>query len=200
MMIIQYIPWLIAVLTLIAVICIVIVSWKNGISPMPASRPVRQVVIQEVNRIPGYADIMEAGSGWGTLGMDVVMHCPGKRLTGIENSLIPLWTSQWLTWLSTGLHRAGAVTGTGRGKQRHSFKGRLRFIRGNIYTCSYAHADGVICYLFPGAMTRLTDKFKRELPPGARVISVCFALPGKEPLRTITCRDALRTKVYVYAF
>ncbi|MCP1137084.1 class I SAM-dependent methyltransferase [Paenibacillus polysaccharolyticus] len=192
MMIIQLIPWLIAVLTLIAVVWIVIVSWKNGISPMPTSRPVRQVVIQEVNRITGYADIMEAGSGWGTLGMDVVKNCPGKRLTGIENSLIPLWTSQCLTWLSIWLHRA-------RGQQ-HSFKGRLRFIRGNIYTCSYAHADGVICYLFPGAMTRLVDKFQRELPPGAKVISVCFALPGKEPLRTITCRDALRTKVYVYAF
>lgn len=191
-MIIQFMPWLLAVLTLIAVVWIVIVSWKNGISPMPTSRPVRQVVIQEVNRIPGYGDIMEAGSGWGTLGMDVVKHCPGKRLTGIENSLIPLWTSQWLTWLSIWLHRAVG--------QPHSLKGRLRFIRGNIYTCSYAHADCVICYLFPDAMTRLVDKFQRELPPGAKVISVCFALPGKEPLRTITCRDALRTKVYVYAF
>ncbi|PYE44277.1 hypothetical protein DFQ00_12554 [Paenibacillus barcinonensis] len=199
-MIIQYIPWLIAVLTLIAVVWIVIVSWRNGISPMPTSRQVRQVVIQEVNRIPGYADIIEAGSGWGTLGMDVVKHCPGKRLTGIENSLIPLWTSQCLTWLSVGFNRAGAVIRTERGGQGNSFKGRLRFIHGNIYTCSYAHADGVICYLFPGAMTRLADKFKRELPPGARVISVCFALPGKEPLRTLICRDALRTKVYVYAF
>lgn len=191
-MIIQYTPWLIAVLTLVAVIWIVIVSWKNGISPMPTSRPVRQVVIQEVNRISGYGDIMEAGSGWGTLGMDVVKHCPGKRLTGIENSLIPLWTSQWLVRLSVWFHRAG--------RRQHSLKGRLRFIRGNIYTCSYAHADCVICYLFPGAMARLTDKFQRELPPGAKVISVCFALPGKEPLRTITCQDALRTKVYVYAF
>ncbi|WP_434748863.1 class I SAM-dependent methyltransferase [Paenibacillus amylolyticus] len=192
MMIIQLMPWLIAVLTLIAVVWIVIVSWKNGISPMPTSRPVRQVVIQEINRISGYGDIMEAGSGWGTLGMDVVKHCPGKRLTGIENSLIPLWISQWLTWFSIWLRQAGG--------QRHSLKGRLRFIRGNIYTCSYAHADCVICYLFPGAMTRLVDKFQSELPPGAKVISVCFALPGKEPLRTITCRDALRTKVYVYAF
>ena len=191
-MIIQYTPWLIAVLTLVAVIWIVIVSWKNGISPMPTSRPVRQVVIQEVNRISGYGDIMEAGSGWGTLGMDVVKHCPGKRLTGIENSLIPLWTSQWLVRLSVWFHRAG--------RRQHSLKGRLRFIHGNIYTCSYAHADYVICYLFPGAMARLTDKFQRELPPGAKVISVCFALPGKEPLRTIPCSDALRTTVYVYAY
>lgn len=157
-MIIQYIPWLIAVLTLIAVVWIVVVSWQNGISPMPTSRPVRQVVIQEVNRISGYADIIEAGSGWGTLGMDVVKHCPGKRLTGIENSLIPLWTSQGLTWLSIWLRRAGG--------RQHSLKGRLRFIRGGIYTCSYAHADCVICYLFPGAMTRIEDKFQRESAAG----------------------------------
>ncbi|MFE0619748.1 hypothetical protein [Bacillus altitudinis] len=51
-------------------------------------------------------------------------------------------------------------------------------------------------------MNRLVDKFNRELPPGAKVISVCFALPGKVPLRTITCRDTLRTicRVYVYTF
>ena len=67
MLIIQFIPWLIAVVTLIAVISIVLVSWKNGISPMPTSRLVRQVVIQEVHRIPGYGDIIEAGSGWGRL-------------------------------------------------------------------------------------------------------------------------------------
>jgi hypothetical protein len=97
-----------------------------------------------------------------------------------------------IAYLSVRLRRAKG--------NKHSLKGRLRFMRGDIYTSSYEHADCVICYLFPGAMTRLLDKFSRELPPGAKVISICFALPGKEPLRTITCRDALRTKVYVYAF
>ncbi|MDR6719350.1 class I SAM-dependent methyltransferase [Paenibacillus sp. 2003] len=192
MFIIYLIPWLIAVVTLIGVISIVLVSWKNGISPMPTSSSVRQVVIQEVNRIPGYGDVLEAGSGWGTLGLDVVSHCPGKRLTGIENSIIPLWSSQLIAYLSVRLRRAKG--------NKYSLKGRLRFMRGDIYTSSYEHADCVICYLFPGAMTRLLDKFSRELPPGAKVISVCFALPGKEPLRTITCLDALRTKVYVYSF
>lgn len=192
MLIIQFIPWLIAVVTLIAVISIVLVSWKNGISPMPTSRMVRQVVIQEVNRIPGYGDIIETGSGWGTLGVDIVRHCPGKRVTGIENSVIPFWFSQVMSSMMIGFRKAKG--------ERNSMKGRLRFIRGDIYKSSYEHADGVVCYLFPGAMTRLVDKFSRELPPGARVISVCFALPGKDPLRTITCKDALRTKVYVYTF
>lgn len=192
MLIIQFIPWLIAVVTLIAVISIVLVSWKNGISPMSTSRLVRQVVIQEVHRIPGYGDIIEAGSGWGTLGVDIVRHCPGKRVTGIENSVIPFWFSQVISSMMIGFRKAKG--------ERNSLRGRLRFIRGDIYKSSYEHADGVVCYLFPGAMTRLVHKFSRELPPGARVISVCFALPGKVPLRTITCKDALRTKVYVYTF
>lgn len=106
MFIIYLIPWLIAVVTLIGVISIVLVSWKNGISPMPTSSRVRQVVIQEVNRIPGYGDVLEAGSGWGTLGLDVVRHCPGKRLTGIENSRIPLWSSQLIAYFSVRLRRA----------------------------------------------------------------------------------------------
>ncbi|AWP27551.1 MULTISPECIES: class I SAM-dependent methyltransferase [Paenibacillus] len=192
MVIFQLILWLIALVTLILVVSIVLVSWKNGISPMPASSHVRQVVIQEVNRIPGYGNVIEAGSGWGTLALDVVRSCPGKRLTGIENSLVPLWSSQLLAFVNVRIRQT-------RGS-RNSLEGRLRFIRGDIYSRSYEHADCVICYLFPGAMNLLVDKFIRELPAGARVISVCFALPGKVPLRTITCRDALCTKVYVYAF
>lgn len=191
-MAIHFLPWIMAVIVLLTVISIVLYSWKNGISPMPTSRVVRRAVIREVNRIPGYGDLIEAGSGWGTLSLDVVRHCPGKRLLGIENSLVPLWSSRLLAFLSIRLRR---MLG-----QRQSLEGRLRFLRGDIYSSSYEHADGVICYLFPGAMERLMDKFSKELPPGARVISVCFALPGKKPLRMITCRDALRTKVYVYVF
>ncbi|MNW58497.1 hypothetical protein D3C74_363660 [compost metagenome] len=58
----------------------------------------------------------------------------------------------------------------------------------------------VLCYLFPGAMERLAVKFRQELPPGAVVISVFFALPDMQPVRTVTCRDTLRTKLYVYSF
>ncbi|MNC81678.1 hypothetical protein D3C75_1348820 [compost metagenome] len=58
----------------------------------------------------------------------------------------------------------------------------------------------MLCYLFPGAVERLAEKFRQELPPGATVISVCFALPDRRPVRVITCKDRLRTKVYVYRY
>ncbi|WP_309242159.1 class I SAM-dependent methyltransferase [Paenibacillus sp. S150] len=159
---------------------------------MPSSRAVRLAVAGEVNRAPGYGTIVEAGSGWGTLGLDVIRHCPGKRLTGIENSSIPLWSSRLLAAIAA---RILPFTSGG-----DPLRGRLRFIRGDIYRSSYADADMVLCYLFPGAMEQLAAKFKQELPPGAVVISIFFALPGMQPVRTVTCKDALRTKVYVYSF
>lgn len=188
----EMISWMIALIVLLLVVWIVLVSWRNGISPMPASKAVRRVVAAEVNRIPGYANIIEAGSGWGTLGLEVIRCCLGKRLTGIENSSLPLWFSQ----LSAALLTRRVPASGKRGPLRN----RVYFTRGDIYKCSYGDADIVLCYLFPGAMERLAGKFKQELPRGAVVISVCFALPGRRPVRTITCKDRLRTKVYVYTY
>jgi hypothetical protein len=192
LIVIQTIVWLIAFVALLSVVSIVAVSWRNGISPMPTSKSVRWAVVHEVNRIPGYGTIVEAGSGWGTLGMDVIRHCPGKRLTGIENSSIPLWSSQLLAKLGTRFLQGA--------NGRELLHGRLLYVRGDIYSSSYEQADIVLCYLFPGAMKKLADKFRHELLPGAVVISVCFALPDMQPVRTITCTDALRTKVYIYTF
>ncbi|ASA24770.1 SAM-dependent methyltransferase [Paenibacillus donghaensis] len=192
MIVIQLFLWLLALLILLSVVSIVRVSWKNGISPMPASRPVRLAAAREVNRVQGYASVVEPGSGWGTLGLEVIRHCPGKRLLGIENSSLPLWCSRLLARVGTRWLRAGSG--------RDPLQGRLRYERGDIYTASYGQADIVLCYLFPGAMSRLAEKFERELPPGAVVISICFALPGRQPVRTVTCNDSLRTKLYVYTF
>ncbi|WNS42361.1 class I SAM-dependent methyltransferase [Paenibacillus sp. MMS20-IR301] len=192
MTVIDSIWWLITLIVLLAVTWIVLVSWKNGISPMPSSKAVRIAVAEEVNRIPGYANILEAGSGWGTLGLSIIARCPGKRLTGIENSRIPLWFSQLFTVLHTQLFPV--KNGQGLLHSRAAFK------RGDIYRSSFGDADIVLCYLFPGAMERLAPKCKQELPAGATVISICFALPDKPPVRIITCKDRLQTKVYVYRF
>jgi hypothetical protein len=188
MPVIEIIPWIAAFAVLLSVVWIVLVSWSNGISPMPASKAVRLAVAAEVDRTPGYGNIIEAGSGWGTLALDVIRYCPGKRLTGIENSSLPLWCSRLLI-------RFLPLTAG-----REGLRNRLYFKRGNIYKCTYDDADIVLCYLFPGAMERLAEKFRQELPRGATVISVCFALPGRQPIRTITCKDSLQTKVYVYRY
>jgi hypothetical protein len=74
----------------------------------------------------------------------------------------------------------------------------ITFINANIYTYPYGADDVIVCYLYPGAMKRLSEIANNRILPGTLIISVCFALPGREPERIVTCGDLYRTKVYVY--
>ncbi|MCM3703653.1 class I SAM-dependent methyltransferase [Paenibacillus macerans] len=192
---------------LLAMLSIVYKSWRNGISPMPASAEVRRAVAAELNRLTGQAggrgpmsgwmpadgrkqaadepvapasaySIVEAGSGWGTLALHLAKSRPDWRITGIENS--------WIPWAVSRL------------ALRLSAYGNTVFIRGDLYEYRYEQADAVVCYLYPGAMKRLDPLLRRQLRTGARIVSVCFALPGWQAERVITCRDMYRTKIYVY--
>lgn len=170
---------------LLSMISIVYVSWRNGISPMPTSAQVRRVVANEVNRISSTGTLVDAGSGFGTLAVHLAHHCPGWKIIGIENSLVPLWLSRFY-W---------RVTAAMRGNSFNS----ITFYNENLYTYSYAEVDIIVCYLYPGAMKQLDRMVCNRLTPGStRIISICFALPSWELARVITCEDLYRTKVYVY--
>lgn len=60
-------------------------------------------------------------------------------------------------------------------------------------------ADVVICFLTPKAMVKLTDKFKKELKPGAKLISYAFKLPGAEPQKTFKI-STNSLPIYLYQF
>ncbi|WP_410770407.1 class I SAM-dependent methyltransferase [Fontibacillus sp. BL9] len=166
------------VLGISALLSIVITSWRNGISPTPTSVPVRHAAMAELRRIGGITNIVEAGSGWGTLALQAAKINPSWNIVGIENSHIPLAVSRLTA--------------------RWSSVRNVSFIRGDLYKYPYGKADAVICYLFPGAMKRLDPLFREELTAGTSVISICFALPGWTPDRIVTCRDMYRTKIYIY--
>jgi hypothetical protein len=63
---------------------------------------------------------------------------------------------------------------------------------------SFSEASAVVCYLFPGAMTRLAPRLSTELAPGTRILSHTFALRGWKPLRTLVVDDLYRTPIYLY--
>jgi hypothetical protein len=168
-------------LLFLAMLSIVYVSWRNGISPMPASGPVRRAVADELKRLPGCGAIVEAGSGWGTLALHIALHCPGKRIEGIENSPVPLWVSRFAAWITAAAART-----------------QITFTGGDMYDYPYETVDVVVCYLYPGAMKRLSVILDSRLRPGATIITVCFALPDWQPDQVVTCGDMYRTKLYLY--
>lgn len=148
---------------------------------MPASAVVRRAVAAEVNRLLASGLLIEAGSGWGTLAFQLNKHCKGLRIIGLENSLVPLLAARLMRLLMGMRSRK-----------------RLSFLRQNIYSYSFQHADAIVCYLYPGAMKRLASQWSKQCKPGAYIVSVCFALPGWKPEKELVCRDMHRTRIYVY--
>lgn len=65
----------------------------------------------------------------------------------------------------------------------------------NMFKEDLNDADVIYCYLLPGLMQKLSQKFDRELKPGVRVVSNGFLLPDKKPLKMI---QVGRNKLYLY--
>jgi SAM-dependent methyltransferase len=61
------------------------------------------------------------------------------------------------------------------------FADRVTIRWGDFFHLDFRSATVVTAFLWPGAMARLRPKLEAELPPGARVVSHCHAVPGWVP-------------------
>ncbi|MDO3411809.1 class I SAM-dependent methyltransferase [Saccharibacillus sp. CPCC 101409] len=176
----EIVSWSLAGIVLLLLLLIVYASVRNGISPMPTSRPVRRMVMREIGRLPNRGHIVEAGSGFGTLALNLTRRFPLCKVTGVENSLIPLLSSRLLA------------------SANRMPRSRLSFRRGDLFAYEYENADLVVCYLHPAAMRRLGPILRERVADGTRVVSVFFAFDDWEPDTIAVCGDLYRTKVYTY--
>ncbi len=157
---------------------IVFSTLRTGISPMPTLGKVRRQLLPLIESdLSG--TILELGCGWGTLAFALADRCPRARVVAFELSPLPFA----FCWL----------------RQRLAPRSNLELQRQDFFRASFSDAALVVCYLFPGAMTRLAPKLLAELPPGTRVLSHTFALRGWKPLRTLMVDDLYRTPIYLYA-
>ena len=121
--------------------------------------------------------IYELGSGWGGLALRLSKKYPDAEVVAIELSLVPFIVS----------FLRKALTGAKN----------LKIYRQDFYQSSINDAGAIFCYLYPGAMKKLSPKFKEELK--GVVISNSFALPGWKESKILYAPDLSATKIYVYS-
>ena len=156
---------------------ITLVSLKVGISPMPTSKKVKEALFNHFPSIES-GEVLELGSGWGHLCFPLATQLPACSIKGIEYSWVPYLFSRCM--------------------QKIMKRPNLKIEKGDFYQTSFRHAQCVVCYLFPKAMEKLKEKFDKELPEGAFVISHTFAITGWKPITETIASDLYRTKIYLY--
>jgi hypothetical protein len=162
---------------LVGMLSIVIFTLRTGISPMPTLGRVRRQLLPLVEAdLEG--TILELGAGWGTLAFALADRCPRAKVIAFELSPLPFA----FCWL----------------RQRLAPRPNLELRRQDFFRASFTGASLVVCYLFPGAMTRLEPKLSAELAPGAHILSHTFALRGWRPQHMLVADDLYRTPIYLY--
>ncbi|MEK7211069.1 MAG: hypothetical protein AAB731_00360, partial [Patescibacteria group bacterium] len=79
----------------------------------------------------------------------------------------------------------------------------VKILRKNFFRADLSAATHIFTYLFPKPMNELLPKFKKELKPGARVVSCDFLFKEKEPAEIIELhrsKNQLARRLYVYEF
>ena len=175
----------IVMISLVAVVVIVwaslsLIFWslRNGISPMPTTDKVKQQILAALPR-ETEGSVIDLGSGWGHMAMQIAKTLPHCQVVGYESSPVPYLVSQ-LWHLLMPLPN-------------------LTFVRRDLFTQSLNNVALIYCYLYPEAMTRLVPKLSQEVNPGTVIISNTFALPKWEPTEVRHADDLYRTHIYIYS-
>lgn len=167
-----------ALFFLCILISIVLGSIRSGISPMPTSPKVKNLLFSKALPSQIQGTIYELGTGWGTLAFPLAKRFPHSQVIGYESSPVPYWISVGLSWVIQN--------------------NNLRLVKQDFFQADLHDAALVICYLYPAAMSKLKQKFEKELPPGTWVISNTFAIPGWEPFEIHHVNDLYHSKIFVY--
>jgi SAM-dependent methyltransferase len=161
---------------LLTLIALTIVIWTqiNGISPMPTAPKVKRRLFGVLPKdIEG--PIFELGCGFGTLMIPLSKRYSNNNVIGFETSPFPYLVSKMIALFHPNM----------------SVKWQ------NFYNISLDEAGLIVCYLYPGAMEKLEEKFE-ELKPGTYFVTHTFSLPNTEPMRVYEVEDLYRTKIYLY--
>ncbi|MGZ5202629.1 MAG: SAM-dependent methyltransferase [Telluria sp.] len=126
----------------------------------PRLRPVVAGLVAET----GAPRVIDIGSGFGGLVLDLARRRPNATVEGIELAPLP-WLASYLRAMLSG--------------------SRARFRRGDYAALDFGQYDLVFAYLSPAAMDALWRKARREMRPGSLLASYEFGIDGAPADRTV---------------
>lgn len=126
----------------------------------------------------GPGTIVDLGSGWGNFVIRIAKKHPQRQIIGYELS--------WLPWLISVCF-----------KKLLGLK-NLTLHRQNFYQADLSDCSVLICYLFPGAMNKISKKLQLEQTNINFLISNNFSLPGWKPCKAIKIDDFYKSSIYRY--
>ena len=169
---------IIALFTGLGIIALIFVfTLANTSPPTPTGPRVMRAIFRLLPRRLPEGAIVELGSGWGGLAVQLAKSYPNHDVEGLEISPLP--------WLASRLRTLGGP-------------GNLRFRYGDFMRCDLSGAALVVCYLAGPQMGKLAPKFAAEMRPGTLVLSHTFQLPGWRPADTVIADDIYQSPVYLY--
>jgi hypothetical protein len=157
-------------------------AFFRGFAPFILTKnEVIKKIIDELKQmsVPANAEVYELGSGMAGFLKKMETNFPETYLTGMEYSFLPCMISQMQV----------AFT-----------KSKIKILKKNFLEEDLSKADIIYCFLSIRLMELLQEKFKKELKPGAIVISYQFPLMGIEPVKIVKIGDGKEGSIYFYRF
>jgi len=173
----MFFDYLVLVLVISGIIVSLLYTLITGISPVSSTFKSRKKIVRTFD--PDQQGIIyELGAGWGALAFPVARRCPEATVVADELSPVP-----WI-FLKIRAFLFGPRN--------------LRIVRRNFLKDDLSKASLVVCYLYPGAMAKLSSKLVMELKPNAKVISNTFEMPVWTPTAIQNLEDVMCPQVFHY--
>jgi phospholipid N-methyltransferase len=149
-----------------------------GVSSMPTMPRIRRRMITLAEpRVAG--NIVELGCGWGGLALAAAKAYPDRKIIGIEYSPLPFFCARIRKILNPSAKN-------------------LSFIRENFFDIDLSGTASILCYLSNPLMAKLKEKFLKELPENATVVSSTFYIPDFPAEKTEKIKGLWNTEIFVY--
>lgn len=156
---------------------IFIATMVLGISPMPTSVAMQKQLLKVLpENIEG--DIIDLGSGFGSMLFFLAKKYPKARIIGYERSPFVYLASK--TWVFCAQ------------------KKQIKVYFKSIYSADLSKASMVFCYLFPKAMEKLEARLKIDTNLGALIATHTFRIPNWKPYSQYVASNLYQDQIYFY--